>query len=230
MGLHSLPLPLSKQLSYIDPMAQSYSSVHSTHSDSSATTSLINTKSTTRTSLNAITSLSSSLHLPRRRTHHHHHRRNLSGLAAVTRDRKNSFNKSDQQITSQSLQKEQEQNSPLTRNIEAILNEHLIMINNLLLSYSFNTNINYPLQNSTFRDFIYTRLNELSQENPMNQRCSSVETKAFIDLISSFQMNRGHHYSFLTNSVKNLLISNNDPIHFSHRYSENEDDIIKGRL
>jgi hypothetical protein len=210
-------------------MAQSYSSVHSTHSDSSATTSLINTKSTTRTSLNAITSLSSSLHLPRRRTHHHH-RRNLSGLAAVTRDRKNSFNKSDQQITSQSLQQEQEKNSPLTRNIEAILNEHLIMINNLLLSYSFNTNIHYPLQNSTFRDFIYTRLNELSQENPMNQRCSSVETKAFIDLISSFQMNRAHHYSFLTKSVKDLSISNNDTIHFSNNYSENEDDVIKGRL
>jgi hypothetical protein len=208
-------------------MSQSYSSVHSTHSDSGATTSLINTKSTTRTSLNAITSLSSSLHLPRRRGHP---RRNLSGLAAVTRDRKNSFNKSEQQIISQSLQQEQEQKSPLTRNIEGILNEHLIMINNLLLNYSFNSNISYPIQNSTFRDYIYTRLNELSQENPMNQRCSSVETKAFIDLISSFQMNRAHHYSFLTNSVKDLLISNNDPIHFSHRYSENEDDVIKGRL
>jgi len=204
-------------------MAQSYSSVHSTHSDSSVTTSLINTKALTRNS----TSTTSSLYLPRRRGPN---RRSLSGLAAVTRDRKNSFNKSDQQIILQSSQEEQEPKSPLIRNIQSILNEHLIMINNLLLNYSFNSNIHYSLQNSSVRDFLYTRLNELSQQNPMNQRCSRVETKAFIDLISNFQMNRAHHYSFLTDSVKNLLISNNDTRNFSNSYSENEDDVIRGKL
>jgi hypothetical protein len=198
-------------------MTQSYSSVRSTHSDSSATTSLINTKSPTRNLPNATVSLSSSLHTQRRRVPH---RRNLSGLAAVTRDRKNSFNKSEQ---------EHEQNSPLNRNIESILNEHLTMINNLLENYLFNSNIHCITQNSSFRDFLYTRLNELSQQNPMHQRCSRVETKAFIDLISSFQMNRSHHYSFLTDSVKDLLISNNDTVHFSNRFRENEDDVIKGK-
>jgi hypothetical protein len=209
-------------------MAQSYSSVHSTHSDSSVTPSFVNTKSSTRNSPNATTSLTSSLHLPRKRGGYH--RRNLSGLAAVTRDRKNSFNKSDQQTSLQSSQQEQEEKSPLTRNTEAILNEHLLMINNIFLNYSSNTSIHYPSQNSSFRDFLYTNLNKLSQQNPMNQRCSRVETKAFIDLITSFQMNRAHHYSFLTDSVKDLLISNNDPKHFSNSYSETEDDIIKGKL
>jgi hypothetical protein len=104
------------------------------------------------------------------------------------------------------------------------------MINNLLLNYSLNASIHYPSQNSSFRDFLYTRLSELSQGNPMNQRCSMVETKAFIDLISSFQMNRAHHYSFLTESVKDLLISNNDAIHFSKRFSDNEDEVMKGKL
>ncbi|CAF4295828.1 unnamed protein product, partial [Adineta steineri] len=61
----------------------------------------------------------------------------------------------------------------------------------------------------------------------MNQRCSRLETKAFIDLISTFQMNRAHHYSFLTDSVKDLLISNNEAIHLMNQYSENEDDIIQ---
>jgi hypothetical protein len=204
-------------------MSQSFSSVRSTHSDSSAPTSLINTKFSTRHIPNATTSLSSSLHFPRKRVHHH--RRNMNGLPSVIRDSKISLNKSDLQTS----QQEQEQKSPLIRNIEGILNEHLIMINNLLLNFSLNASIHYPSQNSSFRDFLYTRLNELSQQNPMNQRCSRVETKAFIDLITSFQMNRAHHYSFLTDSVKHLAASNNDTIHFANRINENEDDAIRGK-
>jgi hypothetical protein len=204
-------------------MAQNCVSLRTTHSDSSGATALINTKPLTRNSPSATTSM----HLPRRRGHH---RRNLSGLAAVTRDRKNSLTKSEQQTTLQSFPSESEPKSPLIRNIEAILNEHLTMINNFLLNYSLNASIHYPSQNSSFRDFLYTRLSELSQGNPMNQRCSMVETKAFIDLISSFQMNRAHHYSFLTESVKDLLISNNDAIHFSKRFSDNEDEVMKGKL
>jgi hypothetical protein len=233
--LHSLPtyssrqnLTLVSQVSYVDPMNQSYTSVRSVHSDSSATTSLINTKSSTRNVPNITTSLTSSLHLPRKRVGHH--RRNTSGI--VSRDRNNSLTKSDQQKLCCSLsQQEQEQPEylPLVRNIEAVLNEHLIMINSFLLNYSFNASIQYPSQNSSIRDFIYTRLNELSEQNPMRQRCSRVETKAFIDLITSFQMNRGHHYSFLNDSVKDLLITTTtDPICFSTSHSENDDDIIKG--
>jgi hypothetical protein len=203
-------------------MAQSYSPVRSTHSDSSAATPLINTKSSSRNLPNTSTSLSSSLHMQRKRGPH---RRNPSGLVSVTRDRKNSLNKSDQQNLSQ---QDQEQKSPLNRNIEAILNEHLTMINNFLPNYLFNASMQYTTPNSSFREFLYTRLNELSQKNPMNQRCSRVETKAFIDLISSFQMNRAHHYSFLIDSVKDSLISNNDPVHFPNRFSETEDDVIKG--
>jgi hypothetical protein len=149
----------------------------------------------------------------------------MNGLPSVIRDSKISLNKSDLQTS----QQEQEQKSPLIRNIEGILNEHLIMINNLLLNFSLNASIHYPSQNSSFRDFLYTRLNELSQQNPMNQRCSRVETKAFIDLITSFQMNRAHHYSFLTDSVKHLAASNNDTIHFANRINENEDDAIRGK-
>jgi hypothetical protein len=200
-------------------MSQSYTSVRSTHSDSSATTLLTNTKSLPRNA-------TPSLHPQRRRLSN---RRNLRGLAAGTRDRRNSLNKSDQQTVLQSIQHEQEQKSPLIRNLENILNEHLKMMKNLLLSYPFNGSIQGLTQNPSIRDFVYTRLHELSQENPMNQRCSRVETKAFIDLISDFQMNRAHHYSFLTDSVKDLLISNNDKIHFSNRCTGNEDDVIKGK-
>ncbi|CAF3618054.1 unnamed protein product, partial [Adineta steineri] len=214
--LHSLPLSL--QTSYDDPMNQSYTSVRTTHSDSSATSPLINTKPLARNSLTLTTSLQ------RKRPVH---RRNLSGLAAITRDRKNSFNKSDQQNSVPVLQQEQEPKLPMNRNIEDILNEHLIMINKFLSSHVYNASMSYPSQNSSIRDFLYTRLNELSQQNPMNQRCSRVETKAFIDLISTFQMNRAHHYSFLTDSVKDLLISNNEAIHLMNQYSENEDDIIQ---
>jgi hypothetical protein len=209
-------------MSYTDPMNQSFSSVRSTHSDSSATTPLINTKFSTRHSTNATTSLTSSLHFPRKSGHY---RRNITGLPAITRDPKSSSNKSDQQT----VQQKQEPKSPFIRNTEAILNEHLTMINNLLLNFSLNASIHYPAQNSSFRDFLYTRLNELSQQNPMNQRCSRVETKAFIDLISSFQMNRAHHYSFLTDSVKHLATSNNETIHLSNRFSENEDEVIRGK-
>ena len=203
-------------------MSQSYTSVRSTHSESSATTPLINTKSSSRNLPNTSTSLSSSLHMQRKRGPH---RRNPTGFVSVTRDRKNSFNKSDQQNLSQ---QDQQQTSPLNRNIEAILNEHLTMINNLLVNYLFNATMHFTTPNSSFREFLYTRLNELSQKNPMNQRCSRVETKAFIDLISSFQMNRAHHYSFLIDSVKDSLISNNDALHFSNRFRENEDDLIRG--
>jgi hypothetical protein len=99
------------------------------------------------------------------------------------------------------------------------------MINNLLLNYTFNASIQYPSQNSSIRDFLYTRLNELSLRNPMKQRCSRIETKAFIDSITTYQMNRSHHYHFLIDSVRDLLKSTNDPIRLSTCSSEIEDDI-----
>ena len=99
------------------------------------------------------------------------------------------------------------------------------MINNLLLNYSFNASIQYPSQNPSIRDFLYTRLSELSLRNPMKQRCSRIETKAFIDSITTCQMNRSHHYSFLIDSVRDLLKSTNNPVRLSTCSSETEDDI-----
>ncbi|CAF2411458.1 unnamed protein product [Rotaria sp. Silwood2] len=215
---------LSSKPSNADSMTHSHSSARSTQSDSSTTTAFPNTKSSTKISSNAAISLSSSAHLHRKRIPQ---RRNLSGFAAVTRDRKNSFSKSEQQTTVQSLQQEQEKKTSLNRNIEAILNEHLTMINDLLSNYSYNSGLQYSSQNSSIRDFLYTRLNEFSQKTPMTERCCKVEIKAFIDLISNFQMNRAHHYGFLSDAVKDLLISTNDGIHLSNRFDESEDDITK---
>ena len=50
------------------------------------------------------------------------------------------------------------------------------------------------------------RLNELSLGNPMKQRCSRIETKAFIDSITTYQMNRSHHYHFLLLMVNHLIL------------------------
>ena len=158
------------------------------------------------------------------------HRRNLSGLAAVHRDRKNSFTKSvpskndEQQNSSPNSQ---QQTIPLVRDIKLILNEHITMINNLLLNNSFNASIQHPSQTSSIRDFLYTRLNELSLGNPMKQRCSRVETKAFIDSITTYQMNRSYHYKFLIDSIRDLFKSTNDPVRLSTCSSETEDDLIK---
>jgi hypothetical protein len=242
---HSLPTnshrhhsPSSSQAitSHVDPLSQSYTSVRSIQSDSSLNPALINTRPVTNTSATGTNFLSTSLHLQRNSTMTNNqsqrrrvpqHRRNLSGLAAVHRDRKNSFTKSninktdEQQISSQISQ---QQPTPLVRDIKSILNEHLTMINNLLLNYSFNASIQYPSQTSSIRDFLYTRLNELSLRNPMKQRCSRVETKAFIDSITTYQMNRSHHYNFLLDSVRDLLQSNNDPVRLSTCSSETEDD------
>ena len=220
----------------IDPLNQSYTSVRSIQSDSSINPPLINTKPATNNPTTGSTSLSTSLHLqrsstitsnPSLRRRVPQHRRNLSGLAAVHRDRKNSITKSnisktdEQQTTSQISQ---QQPVPLVRDIKSILNEHITMINNLLLNYSFNASIQYPSQTSSIRDFIYTRLNELSLRNPMKQRCSRVETKAFIDSITTYQMNRSHHYSCLINSARDLLKANSDPVRLSTCSSETEDD------
>ncbi len=199
---------------------------------------MINTKTLTQSSATGTTSLSSSLHLQRNTTTNTsqsqrrrlpQHRRNLSGLVAVNRHRKNSITKSntnkidEQQNISQISQ--QQQTTPLVRDIKAILNEHLIMINNLLLNYSLHASIQYPSQNSSIRDFLYTRLHELSLGNPMKQRCSRIETKAFIDSITTYQMNRSYHYSFLIDSVRDLLKSNTDPVRLSTCSSETEDDV-----
>ncbi|UJR28200.1 hypothetical protein I4U23_009451 [Adineta vaga] len=246
--VHSLPIntfrpqsPSSSQAftSCIDPLSQSYTSVRSIHSDSSLNTSLINTKAVPANSTTGTISLTSSLHLQRntpsttnqsQRRRGLQHRRNLSGLAAVHRDRKNSFTKSnttkmdEQQTTSQISQ---QQTGTLVRDIKAILNEHITMINDLLLKHSCNASIQYPSQNSSIRDYLYTRLSELSLRNPMNQRCSRIETKAFIDSITTYQMNRSHHYSFLIQSVRDLLKSNIDPVRLSTCSSETEEDITK---
>ena len=216
--------------------------VRSIQSDSSLTGSLTNMKvpgrspaATTFTSLGPSAQMSrstvtSSLSARKRISHH---RRNLSGLAAVTRDRKNSFNRSvttkvDEQQNNVQLAVVQP-TTPLVRDTKAILNEHLTMINNLLMNYSFNASIQYPSQNSSVRDFLYRRLHELSLRNPMNQRCSRVETKAFIDSITSYQMNRSHHYKFLLDSIRNLLKSNSDPVRLSTCCSEVEDDQLRSK-
>ena len=208
-------------------MDQSYTSVLTAHSDSNAPLTLINSKPTSRHSATGPISLSSSLHHPRKRPHF---RRHLSALNYAGRDRKNSFSKSEQQTTGLTSEQEPEPNSPLPRQVESILNEHLMMVNKLLSSFTLNASAQSPTQNSSFRDFLYTRLNELSQQNPMNQRCSRVETKAFIDLITDLQLDRAHHYSFLTDSVKHLLITNNDTVHFPNRASETDDDPTRGNI
>ncbi|CAF1475563.1 unnamed protein product [Adineta ricciae] len=152
--VHSLPInshrphsPSSSQAltSCVDPLTQSYSSIRSIHSDSSLNPSLINTKAPSSNPNPGTTSLNSSLHLQRntpssntnqsQRRRTGQHRRNLSGRAAVHRDRKNSFSKSntnkldEQSTTSQTTQ---QQAGPLVRDIKAILEEHLAMINDLI--------------------------------------------------------------------------------------------------
>ena len=221
----------------MDPLSQSCTSVRSIHSDSSLNAPLINTKPVTAIPTTGATSLSSSLHMQRNTTLNNNqnqrrrpilHRRNLSGFAAVYRDRKNSVSKSvphktDEQQNS-AANAQQQQAIPLVRDVKSILNEHLAMINNLLLNYSFNASIQYPSTNSSIRDFLYTRLNELSLQNPMKQRCSRIETKAFIDSITTYQMNRSHHYSCLITSIRDLLNSSNDPVRLSTYSSETEDE------
>ncbi|CAM4798235.1 unnamed protein product [Rotaria magnacalcarata] len=229
-------------ISHIDPLSQSYSSVRSIHSDSSITGALINTKAITRSNAPGTISLTSSLHLQRntpinssssQRRRLVPHRRNLSGLAAVQRDRKSSFSKASTIKTDEHphlSQPLQQQPIPLVRDTKAILNEHIAMINNLLLNYSFHASIQYPSQNSSIRDFLYTRLNELSLQNPMKQRCSRMETKSFIDSITAHQMNRSHHYRFLIQSIRDLLKSTNDPVRLSTCSNETEDDIPKCKI
>jgi hypothetical protein len=245
--VHSLPANFPRRpsppLSRPDPFSQNVGAIRSIQSDSSLTGSLTNTKVTGRSpatvtlvSLGPYTQMSrtapnTSLSARKRTLHH---RRNLSGLAAVTRDRKNSFNRSaatkaDEQQNSVQLAVTQT-TGPLVRDKKAILNEHLIMINNLLMNYSFNASIQYPSQNSSIRDFLYRRLHELSARNPMKQRCSRVETKAFIDSITSYQMNRSHHYKFLLDSIRNLLKSNIDPVRLSTGCNAVEDDQSRSKL
>ncbi|CAF1572403.1 unnamed protein product [Adineta ricciae] len=136
---------VSALTSCVDPLTQSYSSIRSIHSDSSLNPSLINTKAPSSNPNPGTTSLNSSLHLQRntpssntnqsQRRRTGQHRRNLSGRAAVHRDRKNSFSKSntnkldEQSTTSQTTQ---QQAGPLVRDIKAILEEHLAMINDLI--------------------------------------------------------------------------------------------------
>ena len=250
--VHSLPAnfprphsPTSPQLltSRQDPISQNDYAVRSIQSDSSLTDSLINTKVAGRSPATpAFSSLLASAQMSRntpntslsQRKRISHHRRNLSGLAAVTRDRKNSFNrligaKSEEQQNNVQLAAPPP-TTPLVRDTKAILNEHLIMINNLLMNYSFNASIQYPSQSSSIRDFLYHRLHELSLRNPMKQRCSRVETKAFIDSITSYQMNRSHHYKFLLDSIRNLLKLNSDPVRLSACSSEVEDDQLRSNI
>ncbi|CAF3751451.1 unnamed protein product [Adineta steineri] len=238
------PLPSQTLTSVTDSLSLSHTSVRSIHSDSSLNTPLMNSKAAGQSSTTGgITSLSSSLHLQRstpsntsqsQRRRTTHNRRNLSGFAAVHRDRKNSMTKTntnkidEQQNISQSTQ--QQQTIPLVRDIKLILNEHLSMINDLLLKHSCNASIEYPTHNSSIRDFLYTRLSELSLKNPMKQRCSRVETKAFIDSITTYHMNRSHHYRFLIDSVRDLLKSNIDPVRLSTCSSETEDELIQNNI
>ena len=192
-------------MSNIDPMSQSYTSVRSAHSDSSATTSVTNTKSS-----------------PRKRSFHP---RNSHNLLKPSRDRKNSFNKSEPHNIPQEVQ---ERKTASTRAIDDILNEHLAMITQFLTSYSLHVTMPYPSQNVSIREFVYARLHEHSRQTPMSQRCSKGETDAFIDLISHFQMNRAHHYAFLTESVKDLVLLNDETIRLFSTGDNDEDTASKG--
>lgn len=218
--LNSMP-PFVSQHSSVDPMNQSFTSIRSTHSDSSATTSLHNSKPTTaRHSFNPVLI---NTHQTRKRPTQ---RRNFSSLSISTRERRNSWTKPDQTL---SLKDQDEKSSPLNRNIEAILNEHLHMFNQIFTNYSATANLHYATSNLTSRDFLYTHLCELSQRNPMKQRCSRIETKAFIDLITNFHMHRAHHYSFLTDSIREIVRINNDALHYSHSLSENDVELKRNR-
>ena len=79
------------------------------------------------------------------------------------------------------------------------------------------------------RDGVYTRLHELSEQNLMHRRCSGVETKAFIDLITDFQMNRSHHYRHLSKTIQDSFITISEPARASTTsFSENDDEATKG--
>lgn len=215
--------PTTSQSSNINAMIQSYSSIQTTHSDTTATNASMHEKSSIKNLQHTVGPFSSSLNVYRKRVTH---RRNTSGHGVPTRDHKTAHTEQQPRLTS--TEQDLEPKAPLTRHIEDILNEHLIMINDFISSYSFNTSIQYSTMNPSIRDFLYTRLNELSVRNPMNQRCSRVETKAFIDLITNFNMNRAHHYQLLTDSVKDLIHLNHDTVYVPNRYIESEDDTTKG--
>lgn len=223
-------LPVQPILVNNEPLNESYSSIHSLHSDMSASNSLINSRPPTQADLPTAVSLISSLQSPRRRTSY---RRNHTGLAAVTRDRKNSFTKSDPPIVSQSSQQDEEI-SPQTPNVissvESILSDHLLKINKLLENPSWNATLPYAAaQQPSMQDGVYLRLNMLSQQDLMHRRCSSLETKAFIDLITDFQMNRSHHYRHLSKTIQDSFIAINESARASTTsYSENEEDTVKG--
>ena len=168
-----------------DRLNDSQTSIHSIQSDSNPNRNvgLINSQV-----LSPIVSLHSSLNLPKRRESHR--RAGSANLSTV---------RTGNELISQTSQPDEgfDPTSPLARTIESILNEHLTMINALLTSnLSFQNNF-YP---TIGKNEIYLRLNELSEKTPMHQRCSRIETRAFIDLISNFHMNRSHHYRFLFGS------------------------------
>ena len=135
--------------------------------------------------------------------------------------------KTDPPLLSQTSEQDEEflPISPMIRNIKEILNEHLKMIQSLLLNSS---------DHSLTREKFYPRLVELSEQNPMYQRCSRIETKAFLDLITHFQMNRSHHYHFLLEKQPESFLTS--PMNQSVRvsttsYSENDDEpVIDGHL
>jgi hypothetical protein len=244
--VHSLPVnltnPSSPTSSYTsssrrDNLYQSEINVRSIQSDSSLTGSLINTSTTVDNATTSIP-LGSSQQLFRTTAGHSssqqkraiHHRRNRSGFTAVTRDRKNSFNrvgttKAEEQQSNALCN--QQPTAPFVRDIKAILNEHLTMINNLLTNHSFDSVIQCSIQNSSIRDFRYRCLHALSLEYPMKQRCSKTETKMFIDSIVTYHMNRSYHYQYLIDNVRNLVKSLTDRTRSSTCSSEAEDGALR---
>ena len=169
----------------------------------------------------SVSSLHSSLNLPKRRGSH---RRAASGNPPSTR--------LDNELERQISQPDEgfDSASPLARTLESILNEHLTMINTLLASAPANASFQNTLPPPAGRNEIYSRLVELSQKNPMHQRCSRIETKAFIDLISSFQMNRSHHYSSLLETTTNQSEHEEDQTFVTARLSVRFDVVSDGHL
>ena len=206
-------------------MTQSFSSIHSAYSDSSVNIPLKNAEHSSKNFSHTNTSLSSSLHFHRKRIPYHRYH---GGLPSVIRDRRNSFNKSDQSTMQQSLQYEQEQKASLIRSTEAILNEHLIMINDLLSTYRDSMNLSYSFYNSSINNCHYECLKELSLKNPMKERCSKTDTKTFVDLINNFQMDRESYYNFLVDSLRELIVTNNQALYCLNKPWD--EDIVHGML
>jgi hypothetical protein len=137
------------------------------------------------------------------------HRRNTTGQTSLKRNRKNSL------TTSKSVHHEHDSIvESFVPPIHVILNEHLTMINQLLemtclpMSYGCAINSFTCVHNEFFRC-----LTRFSRQYPMQQRCSIVATKSFVDFILNFRVHRSHRDPYRRASInilKSLSTSNSN--------------------